>query len=174
MSEPFHSVAHPTVPPGGRWAPTGAAFHHPLANLIAIEGRPGRIAVWAPNGALRRSLTRLFPAAECFDIGTAPEAAGADVIVLAPTLARSSPVTPSELARLASGLPAGGLLAVQQQALVTSGIAASAWTAGASITPDFEEILGSILMPLHRTEGRRGLGLWREVLWVGRRGRTIR
>jgi len=170
---PLDAVFTPFNPrPAAR--PARPAAVHPLAQLLAMEARPERIAVWAPDGLLQRSLDALFPRAEVFAVGCAAEAAGADAVVLAPTLARRQPVSASELARLAAGLPAGGLLAVQQQAMVAPALVTTAWTAGASVDPDFEDQLGATLVPLHRTEGRRGLGLWREVLWLGRKGQAIR
>ena len=50
---------------------------HPLADLLALEARPKRIAVWAPNGALFTSLYHYFPRAELFAIDSAAEAVGA-------------------------------------------------------------------------------------------------
>jgi hypothetical protein len=147
---------------------------HPLAALLAMEGRPRRVAVWAPDGSLHRSLAVVLPQAECFGVGCPREAAGADAVVLAPTLARSYPVSATELLAIVAGLPAGGLLAVQHHALSLPSLAGSAWGAGSSVDPAFEGLLDDAMMPLHRTEGRRGLGLWREVLWVGRKGRWIR
>ena len=149
---------------------------HPLADLLALEARPKRIAVWAPNGALFTSLYHYFPRAELFAIDSAAEAVGADAVVLAPTLAMPEPIPAVQLVALAHGLPHGGHLAYLQQTLTVSLPFATQWLGlrgASSLDPDVEAIFESTLRPLHRSERSHAFGVWREVLAVGRKGTWI-
>jgi hypothetical protein len=163
------SLAAPALSENRPWPiRTPLAFERPwsvpaarLIELLRLEARPKAIALLGHDSRTLSALRQAFPlatviAVEPHDLDRAD---GFDAILCVCGLSWGFDSDTALIERLTAKLPIGGHLALMEVRGTTRALG---------------RLLDTHLVPLHQTEERSWMGLWRHILYVGRKGTVIR
>ncbi|MCB9675830.1 MAG: hypothetical protein H6737_11980 [Alphaproteobacteria bacterium] len=148
----------------------------PLVELLALDARPRRILQVGADERTSTLLAKTFP--DALVVVSEPDRLDgheADAILCAFGLTATFKSDARLADELADRLPLGGHLALLElEGASTLDLEALLRRSGIHARSGLVEALGDRLAPLHVARATSWMGLWRHLLYVGRKGSVIR